>query len=269
VQGGTDVCTLLGGTACQCLYTTAGCDRPLCQYCKPGLKTKGPDSNNHVFCVEQTDFSPDYELGAGQVALITRTGDGGGQRLVASDKPFGWNPFEGDANGQTLFEFTFGANKIFYDISLIPHGCDDIPHPGSDWQSQLGWGKQTDCYSLPANSISSSCPRCKDNKWGPAFNFGGKMTCDSGGVEYSCLGPVEGTLSTGNGQGWPKFCGNPDTSCGNFNFAQPTEPNEGCTQGFFHPQFYAGYGNDPVPNTNCDANSPIIISICDPTKPTC
>ena len=96
------------------------------------------------------------------------------------------------------------------------------------------------------------------------------MTCDSGGVEYSCLGPVEGTWSTGNSQGWPTFCGNPDTSCAaDSNFAQPTEPNEGCTQGFFHPQHYAGYGKDLVPNTNCDPFSPITISICDATKSTC
>merc|ERR1711865_381942 len=172
----------------------------------------------------QTDFSPVYALYVGQIALISWTGNGGDQRLVASDKPFGWNPFEGDQHGQTMFEFTFGANKIFFDVSLVPAGCDDIPHPGSGWQRQLGWGKQADFKSVLANSISPSCPRCKDNKWGPAFNFGGIMTCDSGGVEYSCLGPVEGTWSTGNGKGWPKFCGNPDTSCAaDSKFAQPTE----------------------------------------------
>ena len=207
----------------------------------------------------------------GQIALITRTGDTNpNQRLIANDKPFGWNPFEGEKNLQTLFEIGFQANKIYYDISLIPHGCDDIPH-SDDSHSNLGWGKQAACASIPANQISMpSCPRCKDNKTGPAFNFGGKMTCDKGGVKYSCLGPVEGTWSTGNGQGWPTFCGNPDTSCAaDSNFTQPTVKNEGCTQAFFHPQFYPGYGNDPVPNTNCDAYSPITISICDPTKSTC
>ena len=271
VQGTINICDLKGGTACQCIYTAGAghCEpKELCKYCKPGLVTKGPNAstNNKVICVEPTDFSPVYEVGVEQVALITRTGDGSGQRLVASDAPFGWNPFEAEANGQTLFELTFGGNRISYDISLIPSGCDDKPHPGSGWQSQLGWGKQADCSSLPANSISSSCPRCKDNN-PPAFNFGGKMTCESGGFPFSCLGPVEGTWSTGNGQGWPTFCGNPDTSCDNF--AQPTEQNEGCPQAYFHPRFTPVYGSDKQPTSNCNAFSPITISICDPTKSTC
>ena len=271
VQGTTNICDLKGGTACQCMYTPGAghCDaKELCKYCKPGLVTKGPNAstNNKVICVEPTDFSPVYEVGVEQVALITRTGDGSVQRLVASDAPFGWNPFEAEANGQTLFELTFGGNRIYYDISLIPSGCDDKPHPGSGWQSQLGWGKQADCSSLPANSISSSCPRCKDSN-PPAFNFGGKMTCESGGFPFSCLGPVEGTWSAGNGQGWPTFCGNPDTSCDNF--AQPTEQNEGCPQAYFHPRFTPVYGSDKQPTSNCNAFSPITISICDPTKSTC
>jgi len=243
----------------------------LCKYCKRGLVTKKTDSN-HVFCVEQTDFSPVYELGVDfQAALITRTGDAVGQRLVASDAPFGWNTYEAQGHGQTLFEFTFQANRITHDISIIPSGCDDIAWPASGWQSHLGWGtQQAECASVPANQYSMpNCPRCKDNKKGPAFNFGGKISCDDGdGPEWSCLGPVEGTWSTGNGKGWPTFCGNPDNSCvvssTRINNLQPTVANEGCTQAFFHPN------PTPNPNWTCvDPYSAVTVSICDPTKNSC
>jgi len=273
VEADTSICDLKDGTesVCQCIYKSGAghCEpKELCKYCKRGLITKGPNpsTNNEVLCVEQTDCSPVYELGVGQVAQITRTGDVGDQRLVASDAPFGWNPFLGEVHGQTLYELGFGANKITHDISIIPAGCDDIPH-SDDSHSNLGWGtQQAYCASIPANQISMpSCPRCKDNKTGPAFNFGGKSSCDSGqGPEWSCLGPVEGTWSTGIGQGWPTFCGNPDNSCDvNSNFAQPTVANEGCTQAFFHPS------PTPNPNYTCDPYSAVTISICDPTKNYC
>jgi len=171
------------------------------------------------------------------------------QPLIAKDTSFPWNPFEGEENLQTSFEFNIQSDKIYYDISLIPNGCDDISHLGSSWQSNLGWGRNAACSPNPANAINlPSCPCCKDNKTGPAFNYGGLMTCDSGGLDYSCLGPVQGSWSTGTGQGWPTFCGYADANCEVSNFSQPTIANKGCPQAYFHPRYYAGYGDKGQPS---------------------
>jgi len=199
--------------------------------------------------MEPSDWSPVYQLDTGKTADILLLGPGASaQRLIADLSPFGHNVFAAEDFEQTMLEFNFGNGIIDYDISLIPRGCDDIPHPDSSWQSNEGWGKAEDCVSVPVNQVTNSCPRCFDNPRGPSFNFGATMKCDEGGIDFSCLGPVEGSF--GGGGGWPVNCGHPDVTCaGTWNGA--------CPQAYFHPRFYPGYGNVGQPTSRCNAGSSI------------
>lgn len=243
VSAGDSMCSL-PGTPCSCIYKAPPdhCEAAdLCGYCKPGLRSQMSSDGSTVVCDEATDLSPVYKLDAGSTAEIRLSGDASTQRLISDRQNFGWKVFDAEKHQQTMIEITFAGGIISPDISLIPSGCDDVPHPGSPWQSNTGWGTIADCGNLPVNQATPQCPRCADNKIGPAFNFGVELSC-KGGNSLSCRGPVEGSF--GSGGGWPSYCGNPDATC-----------NPDCPQAYFHPRFTPAYGSDAQPSTTCGAGS--------------